>query len=83
MRLRRRGLGVRSIGLLLSESFLFLLPCSDCLRSCEVGFVMLMASRTLQGMFPDLDKDVISDVVRMKEGRVGMAVDACLAMSAG
>ncbi|KAF4556981.1 VPS9a-like protein [Elsinoe fawcettii] len=37
---------------------------------------------TLQGMFPDLDKDVISDVVRMKEGRVGMAVDACLALSA-
>ncbi|KAG8626034.1 hypothetical protein KVT40_006435 [Elsinoe batatas] len=37
---------------------------------------------TLQGMFPDLDKDVISDVVRMKQGRVGMAVDACLALSA-
>jgi len=37
--------------------------------------------RTLQGMFPDLDKEVISDVVRQKEGRVGMAVDACLALS--
>ncbi|KAF2156055.1 hypothetical protein K461DRAFT_284706 [Myriangium duriaei CBS 260.36] len=36
---------------------------------------------TLQGMFPDLDREVISDVVRMKEGRVGMAVDACLALS--
>ncbi|GAB7348444.1 hypothetical protein MBLNU459_g6862t1 [Dothideomycetes sp. NU459] len=36
---------------------------------------------TLQGMFPDLDSDVISDVVRMKEGRVGLAVDACLALS--
>ncbi|KAJ9630830.1 hypothetical protein H2203_001355 [Taxawa tesnikishii (nom. ined.)] len=36
---------------------------------------------TLQGMFPNLDKDVISDVVRMKEGRVGSAVDACLALS--
>ncbi|KAK4976585.1 hypothetical protein LTR66_010812 [Elasticomyces elasticus] len=36
---------------------------------------------TLQGMFPDLDRDVISDVVRMKEGRVGLAVDACLALS--
>jgi hypothetical protein len=36
---------------------------------------------TLSGMFPDLDKDVIDDVVRMKEGRVGLAVDACLALS--
>lgn len=36
---------------------------------------------TLAGMFPQLDKDVISDVVRMKEGRVGLAVDACLALS--
>jgi hypothetical protein len=37
--------------------------------------------RTLQGMFPDLDREVISDVVRMKEGRVGSAVDACLALN--
>ncbi|KAF2083909.1 hypothetical protein K490DRAFT_50456 [Saccharata proteae CBS 121410] len=36
---------------------------------------------TLAGMFPGLDRDVISDVVRMKEGRVGLAVDACLALS--
>ncbi|GME24466.1 Vacuolar sorting protein 9 [Neofusicoccum parvum] len=36
---------------------------------------------TLAGMFPDLDRDVIDDVVRMKEGRVGLAVDACLALS--
>ncbi|KAF4337078.1 vacuolar sorting-associated 9a [Fusarium beomiforme] len=36
---------------------------------------------TLAGMFPDLDKDVISDVVYEKEGRVGLAVDACLALS--
>ncbi|KAF1356858.1 hypothetical protein BDV97DRAFT_374480 [Delphinella strobiligena] len=36
---------------------------------------------TLQGMFPNLDRDVISDVVRQKEGRVGLAVDACLALS--
>ncbi|KAI9839889.1 MAG: hypothetical protein M1819_000081 [Sarea resinae] len=36
---------------------------------------------TLSGMFPGLDKDVIDDVVRMKEGRVGLAVDACLALS--
>ncbi|KAL9108483.1 MAG: hypothetical protein Q9227_006698 [Pyrenula ochraceoflavens] len=38
---------------------------------------------TLYGMFPNLDRDVIDDVVRMKEGRVGLAVDACLALSAG
>ncbi|KKZ65318.1 hypothetical protein EMCG_08834 [[Emmonsia] crescens] len=37
---------------------------------------------TLSGMFPNLDKDIIDDVVRMKEGRVGLAVDACLALSA-
>ncbi|KAI9677037.1 MAG: hypothetical protein M1817_006876 [Caeruleum heppii] len=37
---------------------------------------------TLSGMFPDLDKEVIDDVVRMKEGRVGLAVDACLALNA-
>ncbi|KAK2855519.1 hypothetical protein FQN49_005108 [Arthroderma sp. PD_2] len=37
---------------------------------------------TLSGMFPNLDRDVIDDVVRMKEGRVGLAVDACLALSA-
>ncbi|KAK8231678.1 guanine nucleotide exchange factor Vps9 [Phyllosticta capitalensis] len=36
---------------------------------------------TLVGMFPGLDRDVIDDVVRMKEGRVGLAVDACLALS--
>ncbi|POS77336.1 hypothetical protein DHEL01_v204278 [Diaporthe helianthi] len=37
---------------------------------------------TLAGMFPDLDRDLISDVVYQKEGRVGLAVDACLALSA-
>ncbi|KAF2263315.1 hypothetical protein CC78DRAFT_534091 [Lojkania enalia] len=36
---------------------------------------------TLAGMFPALDHEVIDDVVRMKEGRVGLAVDACLALS--
>ncbi|KAH3947081.1 hypothetical protein JI435_088950 [Parastagonospora nodorum SN15] len=36
---------------------------------------------TLQGMFPQLDRDVIDDVVRLKEGRVGLAVDACLALA--
>ncbi|KAI1102796.1 hypothetical protein F4804DRAFT_252164 [Jackrogersella minutella] len=37
---------------------------------------------TLAGMFPDLDRDIISDVVYQKEGRVGLAVDACLALNA-
>ncbi|KAF6234373.1 hypothetical protein HO173_007406 [Letharia columbiana] len=36
---------------------------------------------TLAGMFPDLDKDIINDVVRVKQGRVGLAVDACLALN--
>ncbi|KAH8697464.1 putative guanine nucleotide exchange factor Vps9 [Talaromyces proteolyticus] len=36
---------------------------------------------TLSAMFPNLDRDIIDDVVRMKEGRVGLAVDACLALS--
>ncbi|KAJ8115493.1 hypothetical protein ONZ43_g4654 [Nemania bipapillata] len=39
-------------------------------------------SQTLAGMFPDLDREIISDVVHQKEGRVGLAVDACLALSA-
>ncbi|KAL8738198.1 MAG: hypothetical protein Q9181_000969 [Wetmoreana brouardii] len=37
---------------------------------------------TLAGMFPDLDRDIIDDVVREKQGRVGLAVDACLALNA-
>ncbi|KAI4101925.1 MAG: hypothetical protein LQ339_004815 [Xanthoria mediterranea] len=37
---------------------------------------------TLAGMFPDLDRDIIDDVVREKHGRVGLAVDACLALNA-
>ncbi|CCU75364.1 vacuolar protein sorting-associated protein 9 [Blumeria hordei DH14] len=36
---------------------------------------------TLAGMFPDLDRDVISDVVTQKNGRVGLAVDVCLALN--
>ncbi|KAI4237269.1 MAG: hypothetical protein LQ349_001986 [Xanthoria aureola] len=36
---------------------------------------------TLAGMFPDLDRDIIDDVVREKHGRVGLAVDACLALN--
>ncbi|GLA54994.1 hypothetical protein CBS147343_2019 [Aspergillus niger] len=37
---------------------------------------------TLCNMFPNLDRDVIDDVVKIKGGRVGLAVDACLALSA-
>ncbi|KAJ5168313.1 Vacuolar protein sorting-associated protein 9a [Penicillium canariense] len=37
---------------------------------------------TLSNMFPNLDRDLIDDVVKQKEGRVGLAVDACLALSA-
>ncbi|KAI0485128.1 hypothetical protein GGR56DRAFT_616953 [Xylariaceae sp. FL0804] len=37
---------------------------------------------TLAAMFPELDRDIISDVVHQKDGRVGLAVDACLALSA-
>lgn len=36
---------------------------------------------TLYGMFPNLDRDIIDDVVREKGGRVGLAVDACLALT--
>ncbi|KAL1586882.1 hypothetical protein WHR41_04112 [Cladosporium halotolerans] len=36
---------------------------------------------TLQGMFPNLDREVIFDVVRAQEGHVGRAVDACLALT--
>jgi len=36
---------------------------------------------TLASMFPDLDREIISDVVVQKGGRVGLAVDACLALS--
>ena len=32
-------------------------------------------------MFPNLDQEVIEDVVRGQEGHVGRAVDACLALS--
>ncbi|KAI5284168.1 hypothetical protein KEM54_001549, partial [Ascosphaera aggregata] len=38
--------------------------------------------RDVIDMFPNLDKDVIDDVVKVKGGRVGPAVDACLALSA-
>ncbi|KAJ8097950.1 hypothetical protein POJ06DRAFT_25751 [Lipomyces tetrasporus] len=36
---------------------------------------------TLYQMFPNLDMDVIEDVVTQKQGRVGLAVDACLALA--
>ena len=38
---------------------------------------------TLAGMFPQLAPEIIDDVVRQKQGRVGLAVDACLALTAG
>ncbi|TVY18855.1 Vacuolar protein sorting-associated protein 9a [Lachnellula arida] len=38
--------------------------------------------QTLAGMFPDLDRELISDVVTQKDGRVALAVDACLALGA-
>lgn len=37
----------------------------------------------LRGMFPNLDREVIDDVVRQKQGRVGLAVDACLSLTTG
>ncbi|KAI5805441.1 guanine nucleotide exchange factor [Peziza echinospora] len=37
----------------------------------------------LESMFPGLDRDIISDVVVQKEGRVGLAVDACLVLTSG
>lgn len=37
-------------------------------------------SDTLSQMFPTLDREVIQDVLREKESRVGAAVDACLAL---
>lgn len=36
---------------------------------------------TLASMFLGLDREVISDVVREKHGRVALAVDACLALT--
>lgn len=36
--------------------------------------------QTLSQMFPGLDKEVITDVVTEKQGRVGAAVDTCLAL---
>ena len=53
--------------------------------------------RTLTTMFPNLERDIIEDVVRLKEGRyvarsgpkstltngrIGSAVDACLVINA-
>ncbi|RKF56203.1 Vacuolar protein sorting-associated protein 9a [Erysiphe neolycopersici] len=38
-------------------------------------------AETLASMFPDLDKEIIRDVVVQKEGMVGLAVDVCLALS--
>ncbi len=67
----------------------------------ELRLLITPPIRTLASMFPDLDRDIIDDVVRMKEGRyeirmhlqyarnmliicgrVGLAVEACLALNA-
>ncbi|CAN6669666.1 vacuolar protein sorting-associated protein 9 [Trichomonascus vanleenenianus] len=37
-------------------------------------------SDTLSQMFPTLDREIIQDVLREKQGRVGAAVDVCLAL---
>ena len=36
---------------------------------CEKSEGLIRECRTLAGMFPTLDKDVINDVVREKQGR--------------
>lgn len=46
-----------------------------------INALLITLSRTLQSMFPNLDKEVIEDVVRAQGGNVGRAVDACLALS--
>lgn len=48
----------------------------------KIVYILLTSlRRTLQSMFPNLDKEVIEDVTRAQEGNVGRAVDACLALS--
>ena len=38
-------------------------------HAVAISSLLIEASRTLVGMFPNLDRDVIADVVRLKEGR--------------
>jgi hypothetical protein len=52
-----------------------------CCEGCVRMFANDDANRTLQGMFPNLDQEVIVDVVRAEGGHVGRAVDACLALT--
>ena len=47
-------------------------------RRIEMEFESVAS--TLGQMFPLLDREVIRDVLREKQGRVGAAVDACLAL---
>ena len=74
--LRRRESGLASIKWLLSKLHRhgLWLPIEN---------LLTVSSRTLQSMFPNLDQEVIEDVVRAQEGNVGRAVDACLALSNG
>jgi hypothetical protein len=51
------------------------------LFECYEQMLMYDFVRTLQGMFPNLDQEVIVDVVRAQDGHVGRAVDACLALT--
>lgn len=39
------------------------------MKDRRYGLLTDCSLRTLAGMFPDLDKDLIDDVVRVKEGR--------------
>ncbi|TQS38187.1 hypothetical protein Golomagni_01312 [Golovinomyces magnicellulatus] len=39
------------------------------------------STEILTDMFPNLDKEIIKDIITQKEGRVYLAVDACLALN--
>lgn len=82
MSLKRRQCECGSTRWWWSESLLFLFLFLFFFSSDECQVIVLMHSlRTLQSMFPNLDHEVIEDVVRAQEGNVGRAVDACLALS--
>lgn len=82
MSLKRRRCECGSTRWWWSESLLFLFLFLFFFSSDKRQMTVLMHSlRTLQSMFPNLDHEVIEDVVRAQEGNVGRAVDACLALS--
>ena len=43
----------------------------------ETEILIEETCRTLSGMFPELDPEIISDVVRMKEGRYVLILHSC------